>query len=443
MKRTNFILTDKGVAIAKGKRVLNGVFSESIPVTIENKSLSPENSALNVVYVSETLYVKTGPVAILYCKELNKYIEVFCKLTNKIKGDTIQVTSTIYNNLSCSDNDSFYLLIYPKVVFSNVKTQKVDNIKEDVVVVSQKTIESAYPDFKNSKISLFSLHNSLTGENLIVKKSHIVVDPCLPEGSIRINRIQRTFLGFEFRDYIPSYAWDKLLSLPSLEKDDFDAILRVYDKETHIVLSSATYNDKMIVKKILNKCLEYHLVLCPVVESFCGSTKKSPLFKIADFYVGKSTLSLACRRPYEIDEGKDVVRLSKNSMNLLGISAMDQVRVTFKDKTVVCRALELEEKESFEKTNLPMSCDLIAGLPVNVRNKLGIMNIASCVKIDRDTPFIFRKSLNEQIVPVLLTLFSSNFITNFSVWKTAVVSLALAPIIVYFNLSSKRNMRLK
>lgn len=111
MKRTNFIFTDKGVAIAKGKQVLNGVFSESIPVTIENKSLSPENSALNVVYVSQTLYVKTGPVAILYCKELNKYLEVFCKLTNKIKGNIIQVTSTIYNSLSCSDNGSFYLLI--------------------------------------------------------------------------------------------------------------------------------------------------------------------------------------------------------------------------------------------------------------------------------------------------------------------------------------------
>ena len=63
------------------------------------------------------------------------------------------------------------------------------------------------------------------------------------------------------------------------------------------------------------------------------------------------------------------------------------------------------------------------------------------VKIDRDTGFIFRKSINNQILPVLLTLVSANLFIDKSVWISAALSVVAIPFVVYFNLSSKRNMR--
>ena len=105
--------------------------------------------------------------------------------------------------------------------------------------------------------------------------------------------------------------------------------------------------------------------------------------------------------------------------------------------------LELEEKEAFAKTNPPMSGDVVIGIPVNLRKRLGINNVNSSVKVDRDTPFIFRRSFNEQIVPILITLFTSLLTWSVFDWRPAVISLAALPVVVYFNLSSKRNSRLK
>jgi hypothetical protein len=84
---------------------------------------------------------------------------------------------------------------------------------------------------------------------------------------------------------------------------------------------------------------------------------------------------------------------------------------------------------------------LVVGIPAHIRRRLGIMDLSSSLKIDRDTSFIFVKSINEQIVPILLTLFSTNLFTDSSVIVSALLSLVAVPVVLYFNLSSKRNMR--
>ncbi|MBQ3003167.1 MAG: hypothetical protein IJD82_05500 [Clostridia bacterium] len=157
--------------------------------------------------------------------------------------------------------------------------------------------------------------------------------------------------------------------------------------------------------------------------------------------MGKSTISLVGRRPYAIDEGLDIVRMTRSNMNLLGIDEMDKVILQYKNKKISCRVLELGDAEAFAETNLPISPDLAVGIPAHIRKRLGVLDLSSSVKIDRDTAFIFKKSINEQIVPILLTLFSANLFTDSSVALSALLSLVAIPIVLYFNLSSKRNMR--
>jgi len=117
------------------------------------------------------------------------------------------------------------------------------------------------------------------------------------------------------------------------------------------------------------------------------------------------------------------------------------VILQYKNKRVSTRVLELDDDEAFLETNLPISTDLVVCLPVHIRKQLGVLDLNSTVKVDRDTAFIFKKSINEQIVPVLLTLFSTNLFNDVSVILSAALSVLAIPIVLYFNLSSKRNMR--
>ena len=148
-----------------------------------------------------------------------------------------------------------------------------------------------------------------------------------------------------------------------------------------------------------------------------------------------------CRRPYDPDEGSDIVRMTASNMSLLGIDPMDRVFLRYRKKSVSCRVLELDDKDAFLTTNIPVSPELVIGVPAHLRKKLGVTDLSSSIKVDRDTGFIFRRSFNEQIVPILLTLFTTQLFADKSIIISALLSIVAIPVVLYFNLSSKRNMR--
>ena len=441
MKKIELLIDNEKLLVKRGKEIFDDAFTSRKQVNVIKGNLGRTDSFLNRIHVSNQLFEKVGAVALIYNYDTEQWMEVFCILDKELKGNDIRVTETIFNEISIDEGD-ISLIKYNSLSFSKIIRQKVDQIKEDNIVISQALIDEMDPNFFNSGYKLYSLYNTSTGENIIIKKKHIKFDDKLDKNTIRISNLQRTFLGFEGRDYIPEIVWSQLMDRYQNDPRMND-ILSVYDKNTRKVIKPDQIKEKETTK-LINEMLGTKLVLSPIIESVAPrSDRRSIIRVVTDFYVGKSTILLTAKRPYEIDEGKDIVRMSKNSMNLLGISSMDTVRITYRNKTVASRVLELEEKEAFAKTNPPLSGDIVIGLPVNLRKRLGINNVNSSVKVDRDTPFIFRRSFNEQIVPILLTLFTSLLTLNLFDWKPAVISLAALPVVVYFNLSSKRNTRLK
>lgn len=439
MKKIELLIDNEKLLVKRGKEIFGNAFTSREQVNVIKGNLSRTDSFLNRIHVSNQLFEKVGAVALIYNHDTEQWMEVFCALDNELKGNDTRVTETINTEMSLEDASGVSLLVYKSLSFTKIMRQKVDHIKEDNIVISEELMNEIDP---HNAYKLYSLYNTSTGENMIIKKKHIKFDKGLDKNTIRISNLQRTFLGFEGRDYIPEIVWSQLMSRCK-DSEEMAQILKVYDKNTHKVIKPDQVQEKDITK-LINKMLGTKLMLCPIIESVAPrSDRRSPIRVITDFYVGKSTILLAAKRPYEIDEGKDIVRMSKNSMNLLGISSMDTVRITYRNKTISSRVLELEEKEAFAKTNPPMSGDVVIGIPVNLRKKLGINNVNSSVKVDRDTPFIFRKSFNEQLVPILITLFTSLLTWSVFDWRPAVISLAALPVVVYFNLSSKRNSRLK
>ena len=441
MKRTDILIDNDKILVKRGNKTFANAFMRKEQVNVIKPYLSRTDSFLNRIHVSNQLFEKVGSIAVVLNNSTDEWMEVFCISDKELKGNDIRVTETIFNEISIDEGD-ISLIKYNSLSFSKIVRQKIEQIKEDNIVISKALIDAIDPNFFNNEFKLYSLYNTTTGENIIIKKKHIIVDESLGKDTIRISNLQRTFLGFEGRDYIPEIVWSQLIDRCQNDPRMND-VLGVYDKNTRKVIKPDQIKEKEITK-LINDMLGTKLVLCPIIESVAPrSDRRSIIRVVTDFYVGKSTILLTAKRPYEIDEGKDIVRMSKNSMNLLGISSMDTVRITYRNKTVTSRVLELEEKEAFAKTNPPLSGDVVIGIPVNLRKKLGINNVNSSVKVDRDTPFIFRRSFNEQIVPILLTLFTSLFTLNLFDWKPAVISLAALPVVVYFNLSSKRNSRLK
>lgn len=440
MKKTEVIIDNDKLLVRRGKETFDKAFSSIEQVKVIKPLLGRSDSFLNRIHVSNQLFEKVGAVALIYNNDTEQWMEVFCIADNELKGNSIRVTETINTEIQLKDSN-VSLLVYKSLSFTKIIRQKVDQIKEDNIVISKELINEVDPDFFDNEYKLYSLYNTVTGENMIIKKKHIIVDDKLDKETIRISNLQRTFLGFEGRDYIPETVWSQLM-MRCKDNKDMSRVLEVYDENTHKVIKPDQVKEKDITK-VINTMLGTKLVLSPIIESVAPRSDRRSFWRvITDFYVGKSTILLTAKRPYEIDEGKDVVRMSKNSMALLGISSMDKVRITYRNKTITSRVLELEEKEAFAKTNPPMSGDVVIGLPVNLRKKLDINNVNSSVKIDRDTPFILKKSINEQIMPVLFT-FLSSFLISKTAWLTAVISIALLPFVVFFNLSSKRNSRLK
>lgn len=415
----------------------------SSPVMLTCTSSKYVNQDLAKICVSEKLFSECQSEKMILINLANSsFINVTLVLGSELTDNEFWATNHISEQLQIHENDSVLLCRYNDYGFNRIRTQKIDYIRESNVIISTNDYTNMKIDLYSSKCDLFEVYNTVTKESLIVKKNHILIDDTLPSGSIRLNRKQRIYLGVELPAFLSQFQWELLAKrIPVEDSESMELIKALYGKEDHVLLKSASFAQKQKAKKILDKYIQAEIRIIPVIDSFHAPEKKSVLRKISDFYVGKSTISLICRRPYDNDEGLNVVRISKSNMKLLGIEEMDKVFLQYKKKRISCRVLELDKEEAFLNTNLPVPLELAIGVPAHLRKQLGITDLNSVIKTDRDTLFIFKRSMNEQVVPILLTLFSTRVFSSLSEIFSIALSIIAIPVVLFFNLSSKRNMR--
>ena len=371
-----------------------------------------------------------------------KYMDVVTIVDKQLPDNEIKTTNNMLDYLQLGVDSQCVLCLNKHLTFGKVITQKVDLIPEDHVTLSAQDAENLGMDIFHNKFTQFEITNNLTNESLILKRSHIKVDPKLPKGTIRLNRKQRCFLSTDMLQYLTNEQVMELKNC-NISQEEMATILQVYPEEKDYELQShLPFEMQKEAFAIIKKHLQPIITFRPVVESFCHKTHKGFAKAIADFYVGKSTIALMCKRPYESDESSNVVRMTNSNMKLLGLEETDMVTLTYKNKSIKCRVLQLDDAKKFDAVNTPIDTNLAIGIPSHLRKKLGMPYIDSCVKIDRDTKYILQKSINEQVVPILLTLFSTNALVE-SALVSIVLSVLLVPIVVFLNLSSKRNMRIK
>ena len=431
---------DNGKIVLLHKNSQYELFNETQKLNfVDNRFAVPDK--LNIIGVSPIVLSKFRHQKMaLINMETGNHINVSLTSYDKIGDNDFVATSFLKDLLNLETSDNIYLCQFKDLKFNSIKPQRIDHIRESDLVISENDYNNLCCDIQQSPCKTFEVYNTLTHESIIVKKSHIFVDNSLKTGSIRLSRKLRICLGLELPQYLSTKQWNTLKEKLDNTSEDYKIICELYGSNDHILNKSASFNEKAKAKTIISQYFSPEISIIPVPESI-HLKGKTLLHHLCDFYVGKSTISLVGRRPYEIDEGLDIVRMTKSNMNLLGINEMDKVILQYKNNKISCRVLELDDKEAFYETNLPISLDLVVGIPAHIRKKLQLTDLSTSIKIDRDTFFIFKKSLNEQVVPILLTLFSTNLFTSKSALLSIMISIIAVPIVMYLNLSSKRNMR--
>ena len=436
-----FDFTDENPVITHGKNRYRDILSGRASLTLVQGRLTVHE--LNVAGVNQSAGFAPGERLLAVNPATNSFLEVRVTFSKSAPDGCFICTPYVRETLGLEDGENAVFTRYVENKYTNVMVQRIDNIRENNLVVSPEDAFGLSAAFDRSPCGLFEVLNAQTGENMIVKREHIIVDPGLPRGSVRFNRKQRLWLGLELPSKLAVTQWKTVCeSLESANRaEDLELIKTIYPGDEHLVSEDADYIAKRRAQKLLNDILGTDIRVLPVIESIDNPDRRGVLRRLSDFYVGKSTVSLMCRRPYDPDEGSDIVRMTASNMSLLGIDPMDRVFLRYRKKSVSCRVLELDDKDAFLTTNIPVSPELVIGVPAHLRKKLGVTDLSSSIKVDRDTGFIFRRSFNEQIVPILLTLFTTQLFADKSKIISALLSIVAIPVVLYFNLSSKRNMR--
>jgi len=443
MKRPIFksITDSNGISITveNGKSTTNAPLSNPVKIYCTPKRYT--NEQLNTVCLSPELYARLKNKCLVLLNASTQHVEeIEIKQNSALQGNNAILTNTLKELLCVGTefDDELYILEKSGITYNSFFKQKVGGIKDNSLTVSPQGVFPVPNNIEENGFSLYNVSNCITGQSFIVKKEHIIFDPTLPKGTMRLTRKQRIFLGLQVPKFLSAIQLEHMESV--LCDEDLKAVKAAYSKDEMELIDDISFVQKRELQDIFDKKCGFKVYLHPVTDSYCVKNRRG--FKaISDFFVGKSTTSLICCRPYENDEGADVIRMSRSNMQILGIDEMDQVILQYKNKKAVCRVLELNDTEAFFTTNRYIDTDLAIGVPAHIRRALGIFGLNAVIKVDRDTSFIFKKSVNEQILPVLLTLFSINLFRDSSVIISALLSALSIPVVVYLNLSSKRNMR--
>lgn len=445
--KVSFRRDDRRIKIVNGKDEVD-LFQVVADLSVREAKRNLNNGMLNVVYLSSNVYEQVATKKPYLFNESMHLESVFPVEDPELEDNEIKLCLTLRSIFGFHEGEDnrVALALIDELDVKKTSPQWIEGIREDNVHLSSIDYQNfiAREEYKN--IHLFEVTNTITGDTVVIKKTHFIEDKTLKEGVIRLNRKQRIFLGLTLISFISDIEWNYLTkhNFTDPKGNNYeDIITKVYSCSGHTKDSSLDYDMVSRAEKALESIYNNPLVITPVVESFHVKGKSNLFVKIANFYAGKSTITLQCKRPYDIDEGSDIVRMSKTNMSLLGVSEMDQVVITYKNKKTKCKVLELKDGEQYRYTNRPFPIDFVIGIPTAVRKRIGVTDINSAIKIDRDTPFILRKTINEQIVPSLITLAAALIVTDFSKIWAAVVAIIALPIVLWINLSKYRNARNK
>ena len=367
---------------------------------LENKYFEYDNiSILNrdeydSIYFNASDYneIKNRVFIVLNTK-LNMFNLAFPTENKDVASKNFKLNKILKDSIKCDlENLKIYEIKEKYILnFTEVGVQNFKDIKEEVI-----TINSKYKYLFDFDSKFFLVKNIDNKSNFIVSKEHIKFDDKVDDYKIKLNRKHRIILG------------------------DVDL------KNSHIILlpyPNINCDHNSILKRLLNRILK--------------------------IYVGKVNIGLIAKRTYQSDESFNLVRISSDIMKLLGIKDTDFVKITYLNTSCYTRVLPIDNDAKIREQNnengaMPIfEFENIVCIPASIRYELGIPSVKTncAVKVERDMRYIFKKNINQQILPIILILFSTEiFVNGRELIIKIIIALISLPITMYFNLSNERSI---
>lgn len=395
----------------------------------------------NVIEVSESIAkshgIVFGQAASLFFH--GKLTECTIIIRPDIKGNQIRLTKWMQEELQWQDPAMEAYVILPKDQYvSNITIQMVEKVKDGLITLNAQAYDQLPARY--DKLVINHVH---TGAKLCVPKRFIDKDSALKKGTVRLNYYHR-----------------QLLNLPELHKESYTL------QEAEMIRDRIKRTGRMDIPEKINALLEQARAetqtdlgsefIQLLKESGYTDLQLSAVFdekepfglkfgkaieKLCDFFAGGCEVLLKTGRPYQIDENRDIVRISPDNAALLGIEETDQVILKHKNRSVKAKAMIIDSFEFMKKTNIlsgESELETMIGIPAHIRRRLRIGDLETVVTVKRDSPYLFIKNLNIQFLPVIalwLTLFqiSDDYL------KMSVIFLVCLPFVVYIMLSTERS----
>ena len=200
-----FDFTDENPVITHGKNRYRDILSGRASLTLVQGRLTVHE--LNVAGVSQSAGFATGERLLAVNPATNSFLEVRATFSKSAPNGCVICTPYGRETLGLEDGENAVFTRYVENKYTNVMVQRIDNIRENNLVVSPEDAFGLSAAFDRSPCCLFEVLNAQTGENMIVKRQHIIVDSELPRGSVRLNRKQRLWLGLELPSKLAVTQW--------------------------------------------------------------------------------------------------------------------------------------------------------------------------------------------------------------------------------------------
>lgn len=416
------------------------------PVLLTDERVTTKFPPLNTIEISETfakkLQIHVNEHINLF--DLEKGIFKICsvKYNNNLEDEKIALTASLRNQFAGSSH--LFIQKRMQISFQTVRVQGVNDILDGYI-----TISDTYKEWlEKSKATKIEIVNEITGSSLDIPIAKVKFAP-LDEKIIKLNYFQRLVLETDLPKDLMPYYYKKFAE--KLRSDDEKKTLLEKYYSNGKALSSEIINEEIdrfnFKRRVMNvlRGAGYPVIkLYPLTREkpANGNIFRRIVNRLLQIIIGTHPINLKAIRPYETDESTNAIRLTKSTMELLGVDESDNVMITYRNKTVKARALLINEIESIKETNIfqtESEINACIGIPAHLRAKLGMPKINICCQVERDQRYLFRKNLNIQFISIIAVFLTLTQVLQKASTIAIIAVLFGIPISVYIIFSSVRN----
>lgn len=300
--------------------------------------------------------------------------------------------------------------------FCEYALARVEDVKNDRLILSESVMQKFQAETADEIVGV-KIINNLNGYMMYIPFDSVEqTTDTIP--TLRLNSKQRKLIDVELPTYISDFY------LEDFSKDSESCLYK--NAQDNLCLSDAKeyFPKSQAFKQYVKKHGIKYISIYPVTQDEYAPDPSSRLVSkmrslkesLLKHFIGQKELTLRTVRPYPIDESESIVRVTRTTMNLLGVEETDNILLSYKGEEIRAKVLCIDDEpmiiheNRFKEPNKELN--FVIGVPTHLRKKLHMSFINECVVVKRDMGYFFKKNMNNQMITIIGVILSIPFISD-------------------------------